>query len=108
MPSKGGVTLCNAPNFVEAGFTLGKSSWEQDENDYLVLGYHNTNNKVMKHPTCTIRGTIPVDEASVGGGLRVAKWALPFIRNKKLVTQGNNNQRHNGVPVKSRKKRVSE
>eukprot|EP00903_Cladosiphon_okamuranus_P015607 g14411.t1 len=57
--------------------TLGKGTWEEDENGNLVLGYHNTNDREGKTPRC-YANTIPV--TMVGKEWRVPERALRYIR----------------------------
>eukprot|EP00903_Cladosiphon_okamuranus_P009144 g8737.t1 len=93
---------CGIPNFKAPGhLTLGKGTWEEDENGNLVLGYRNTNDREGKTPRC-YANTIPV--TMVGKEWRVPEWALRYIRAGKVVQRNTNNQRHNGANKKARVK----
>eukprot|EP00752_Nemacystus_decipiens_P005766 g5215.t1 len=97
---------CDNPKFVDAklgprGFTLRNSTWQEDEDGFLVLGYHNTNDRNGKTPRC-YASTIPVVE--VGKEWLVPKWALVYIRAGKVVQRNTNNTRHDGHVEKARVK----
>eukprot|EP00903_Cladosiphon_okamuranus_P011710 g11013.t1 len=93
---------CGIPKFKAPGhLTLGKGTWEEDENGNLVHGYHNTNDREGKTPRC-YANTIPV--TMVGKEWRVPEWTLRYIRAGKVVQRNTNNQRHNGANKKARVK----
>ena len=99
-----GVSLCNTPEFEEPGhLTRGLSTWKVDEHDDLVLGYHN-GNRSDDHPTCTVGGTVPAIQ--VGSEWRVAKFALPYVKEGRIVSRVGNNQRHNGAVERYKKKKL--
>lgn len=88
---------CETPNFSEAGVTKGKSTWQLDENDHLILPVHNSN-KTEGHPRCQIGGCVPVEK--VDGSWRLCSWALPYILAERIVLKVTQNERHNGAPAK--------
>eukprot|EP00752_Nemacystus_decipiens_P015927 g14234.t1 len=96
-----GAPFCDRPKFGKDGnLTRRECGWKQDEQGYLVLGVHNSNGK-STNPWCGIGGTVPV--VLVGVEWRVAKWALPFIKARKVVQRNTNNQRHGRVPKRKAK-----
>jgi len=96
-----GAPFCDRPKFGKDGhLTRGEGEWKQDGQGYLVLGVHNGNGK-STNPWCGIGGTVPV--VLVGVEWRVAKWALPFIKARKVVQRNTDIQRHGRVPKRKAK-----
>lgn len=94
---------CGIPKFKAPGhLTLGKGTWEEDDNRHLVLGYHNGNFREGKTPRC-YANTIPV--AMVGKEWLVPEWALRYIREGSSGETPTTADTTNGANEKKRAKR---
>lgn len=98
-----GAPLRDKSKFGKTGYlTRGKGKWQVDGKGHLVLGVHNSSGS-HTNPWCGIGGTVPLVQE--GGEWRVAKWALPYIKEGKLVQRHTDNQRHGRVPKGSKDKK---
>ncbi|CAB1108998.1 unnamed protein product [Ectocarpus sp. CCAP 1310/34] len=96
---------CETPNFSEAGVTEGKSKWEHDEHDKLILPVH-SGIRTDGHPRYVIGGCVSVEK--VNESWRLCHWVLKYILARRIVPKITQNQRHNGAPEKSYAKRRKE
>lgn len=92
---------CEIPNFSEAGVTKGKSTWQLDEHDNLILPVHSSK-ETEGHPRCQLGGCVPVEK--VNESWRLCHWALKYILTRRIVQKITQNQRNNGAPERSRAK----
>lgn len=100
-----GAPLCDRPKFDGKTGYLTRSDrgkWHEDKAGNLVLGVHNGNGN-PSNPWCGIGGTVPV--IKVGKECRVAKWALKYIKEGKVVPRNTDNSRHGRLPKGSKAKK---